>query len=351
MNIDFEKLFFKTNNYDLTEQQTLMKSQQEAIENGLRPSVYCMPIMLQFELTGKCNLQCDHCYNRSGEYTEDKMTIEAWINLASEIVKEGGIFECILSGGEPLLLGDKLFELMDILHDDGTFFLLITNGYLLNKDIVDKLKKYRYRWIQISIDAATPEAHDKLRNVSGSWERAVRGACLVANAGIPLTISSSITKNEINKVEDLTRIAYQCGASSIILGEIFPSGRAIFNNELLLTNGERGELIYKINELSNEYAGRLLIQRSSSIKSQLTGSINQTNAGAIIRPNGDIRLDCVAPFIIGNVFNGSFIDQWRLGNNVWKDQRVIDYIDSIDDCSGRNSTHKNYVDKDIVLYK
>lgn len=42
---------------------------------------------------------------------------------------------------QPLLLGDKLFEIMDILHEDGVSFVVITNALLLTKKKLDVLKK------------------------------------------------------------------------------------------------------------------------------------------------------------------------------------------------------------------
>lgn len=42
----------------------------------------------------------------------------------------------ILSGGEPLHLGNDSFDMMDILHDDGTSFVIITNGFLLRWCII-----------------------------------------------------------------------------------------------------------------------------------------------------------------------------------------------------------------------
>ena len=99
---------------------------------GIYPEYFNYPLTLQFELTGQCNLACKHCYNRSGDADrETLMTPDKWCNLARQIVSDGGIFQCIISGGEPLLLGERLFDIMDILHDDGTSFVVITNGYLL----------------------------------------------------------------------------------------------------------------------------------------------------------------------------------------------------------------------------
>ena len=121
------------------------------VEAGLFSKSSVFPLAsLQFELTSHCNACCKHCYNNSGIQNKipDAMTPDKWISFAKYLVKHGGVFECLLSGGEPLLLGEKLFELMDVLHDDGTLFLLQTNGFLLDENVAKRLKKYRYHWLQ-----------------------------------------------------------------------------------------------------------------------------------------------------------------------------------------------------------
>ena len=129
---------------------------------GLYPKKFKFPLLLQLELTRRCNVFCKHCYNNSGVDNTvcDAMTPQKWKDFCRYIVAHGGIFECVISGGEPLLLGDDLFEIMDILHNDGTYFLLITNGFLLTQEKVERLKKYRYKWIQVSIDGADADFHD-----------------------------------------------------------------------------------------------------------------------------------------------------------------------------------------------
>jgi len=95
-------------------------------------------------------LKCKHCYNHSGgARPEDAMTGDKWIEFAKKLVEKGGILEAAISGGEPLLLGDKLFEFMDVLDADNTIFNFISNGYFFDKKILDKLKKYKFYWIQI----------------------------------------------------------------------------------------------------------------------------------------------------------------------------------------------------------
>ena len=217
-----------------------VKSQRANVKKmqsiGLYPKKFDMPILLQFELTHKCNVFCKHCYNNSGTHNtyKDAMTPEKWKQFCHYIVEKGGIFECIISGGEPLLLGNDLFDIMDILHEDGTYFLLITNGFLLTEEKVEKLAKYHYKWIQVSIDGATAEYHDAFRQKNGSWNRAVNGAFMVSSAGIPLTIAHSVSAQNLNDVDAMCDLAYELGASNIILGEISLSGRTYDNQNLLL---------------------------------------------------------------------------------------------------------------------
>ena len=171
---------------------------------GAYPTKFNYPITLQFELTGQCNLKCKHCYNRSGDSDrETLMTPEKWCELSRQIVSDGGIFQCIISGGEPLLLGDKLFDIMDILHDDGTSFVVISNAFLLTKEKVRRFAKYRYFWFQISIDGSTAEIHDSFRGIEGSFKNAVNGALEISDAGIPLVIAHTVTPQNINFVEDM----------------------------------------------------------------------------------------------------------------------------------------------------
>lgn len=329
------------------------KKQIERLQAAeLYPRNFDFPLTLQFELTTHCNLFCKHCYNNSGiaNTCPDCMTPEKWKDFARDLVSKGGIFQCIISGGEPLLLGDDVFDIMDILHDDGTTFLVISNAFLLTQEKVHRFAKYRYKWFQVSIDGADAAWHDSFRQRQGSWERAVNGAYFIAKEGIPLTIAHSVTPENLADVEKMCKLAYELGAGSIILGEINPSGRSANNLELLLSHEQKNALYQKIDELSNTYAGKMLIRRSSTTRNQLLRYMNTPNSGAIIRPNGDIRLDCMAPFILGNVLDDDFETIWReKAATCWVDPRVLQYTADFDEDLDVNFKYKNYFDNDILL--
>lgn len=318
---------------------------------GEYPIQFSYPLALQFELTGKCNLNCKHCYNRSGDddvVSSDVMTPERWKQLAHQIVGDGGIFQCIISGGEPLLLGRNLYEIMDILHDDGTSFVIITNGLLLNKITAKRLSKYRFYWFQISIDGSSAKIHDDFRGVKGSWSKAVCGAMEVSNLGIPLVIAHTVTKQNLEDVENMILLAYNLGASKIMIGEVLPSGRAIFNDDVILNLDEREELYGKIANLSKKFGSKIAVERSLDIRISLKRCMSQPNSSGIIRPNGDFRLDCMVPFTIGNVNQNSIKDIWtNKGINAWQDPKVKDFVLSVS--SAQKGCIANHVHADIKL--
>ena len=319
---------------------------------GLYSSSQVYPLSsLLFELTSACTCKCKHCYNLSGENSvrNKELNLEQWIQFADYLVRNGGVFECLISGGEPLILGKKLFDFMDIFHNDGTIFTFETNGYLMTRDIVKKLSGYLYHWLQISIDGVNSEYHDEFRQLSGSWENAIHSAEMVADIGIPLKIAHVVTPYNIDDINEMCRLAYSLGASSIIIGEVCLSGRTAFNRDILLSDDERRKMEEGVMNNQALFKGKMIVKGSNSIKSGLENHSKHPRSGAVIRPNGDIRIDGMAPFVIGNILQDDFTKVWEKKiDTCWEDSRVKSFIASFDE-DDRNRKYINYFDSDIYL--
>lgn len=320
-------------------------------KEGFYSEEHIFPIAsLHFELTSQCNMACKHCYNNSGiNNGSDVMTPDKWILFSEYLVKQGGVFECILSGGEPLLLGDELFRIMDVLHDDGTIFYLITNGYLLTKEMVQKFKQYRYHRFQVSIDGVNAEYHDTFRKRRGSWKKAVEGAKFVAESGLPLKIAHCVTPYNIHDIDKMCAFAYDIGATSILVGELCFSGRAAVNKDLLLSNEQREILFEKVKENRLKFKDKMVVKCSNKVKDGLERHLKHPNSGAIIRPNGDVRIDGMAPFVLGNILSEDFATMWEKKLfDAWKNPMVLDFINNFDE-NDRNYSIINYLEEDIYL--
>lgn len=117
-----------------------------------------------------------------------------------------------------------------------------------------------------------------------------------------------------------------------------------------LTVNERNYLYQQIESLTALYSGKMIIERSATTKNQLQRYINTPNSGVIIRPNGDIRLDCMAPFVIGNVLENDFESVWlEKASSCWYNQKVSDYVKGYSDDNDFNSVRKNYFDDDVTI--
>lgn len=326
------------------------REREKMIAEGSYPAKFSFPLAMQFEVTSKCNLRCKHCYNRSGENKmPDAMTGDDWVAFTKKLVDKGGILEATISGGEPLLLGEKLFELMDILHDDGTVFNLISNGYFFDKKVLDCLQKYRFYWIQISLDSYSSKLHDEFRGVKGSWERAANAAYRIALSGIPLRIATTVTPRELEYLEKIVQTAINLGAAYLVIGEVMPSGRAFDNDDIFLSREQLNLFYTTTNELIKRYEDKLSILVSSSPRTQLNYFSTEKLDGAIVRPNGDIRLDCTCPFVIGNILRDDVEEIWQKYSDCWQHPLVKKFIESCDPISGKNSFAENYNGEDIYL--
>ena len=146
----------------------------------------------------------------------------------------------------------------------------------------------------------------------------------------------------------MIRLSCELGANSIILGDVMPSGRAYEHAEIILNDEQKNFLYGQIEELGKKFGNKITVQRSAELKIQMERYMTEVNAGGIIRPNGDFRIDCMAPFTIGNVLEKSVKEIWlSKGVDVWNSDAVKNYVASID--AAQNSAIMNHVDTDIAL--
>ena len=100
----------------------------------------------QWHFLTKCNLRCKHCYQ--ADYIHGELSFDKLKQIADQIItaltKWNMYGRISLTGGEPLL-SKSLFPLMDYLSNSERIISIniLTNGTLLDEQIVDELKQYR----------------------------------------------------------------------------------------------------------------------------------------------------------------------------------------------------------------
>lgn len=325
---------------------------ENLIHSGRFPGHFESPLVVQLELTHRCNLKCVQCYNRSGEGSaEGELTIDDWESITQQAI-DMGMFQCIISGGEPLLLGENLWRIMDRLHKAGVPVVFITNGYLINDRVLEKLARYDYYWVQISIDGATAEIHDQIRQREDSWNRATKAVFGASRIGLPVEVAHTILRQNVASVGEMIDLAYKLGAGRIILGRYISSGRGASNHEKIRPSDKSLKVAEDtINRKHFEYRGRMEVRRSLGAVDSIRVSRATPNFGLLVRPNGDVKVDCILPFTIGNIRRDSLSHIWDLfGKDIWQHEEIKTFAASItreDDLL--SASPRPYVDRDKAL--
>jgi MoaA/NifB/PqqE/SkfB family radical SAM enzyme len=105
----------------------------------------------------RCNLACEYC-NEYDDFSKAVPTEEMFRRV--DQLGDLGTSAVTISGGEPLL-HPELDEIIGRIRKNGMISGLITNGYLLVAERIERLNRAGLEWLQISIDNVTPDEVSK----------------------------------------------------------------------------------------------------------------------------------------------------------------------------------------------
>jgi MoaA/NifB/PqqE/SkfB family radical SAM enzyme len=111
------------------------------------------PLLAHIIPIRRCNLACEYC-NEYDDFSKP-VPIETMFRRVDKLA-ELGTSVITISGGEPLL-HPELDEVIRRIRKNGMIAGLITNGYLLVAECIQRLNKAGLEWLQISIDNVTPD--------------------------------------------------------------------------------------------------------------------------------------------------------------------------------------------------
>ena len=111
------------------------------------------PLLAHIIPVRRCNLACKYC-NEFDDFSKP-VPVETMFRRVDKLA-ELGTSVVTISGGEPLL-HPELDDIIRRIRRHGIIAGLITNGYLLTGDRIERLNRAGLEWLQISIDNVTPD--------------------------------------------------------------------------------------------------------------------------------------------------------------------------------------------------
>ena len=151
-----------------------------------------------WEFTLACNLNCMHCGSSAGKKRADELTTEESLKLCEDL-KKTGCLGVALMGGEPFLRGD-FWQVAQKIRELGMELSVITNGTIGGEEIIRGLVALAPRAVAVSIDAAEPEIHDKIRGRAGAYSDSWKFIELALEHGLPVSVITTVHKLNIGEL-------------------------------------------------------------------------------------------------------------------------------------------------------
>lgn len=292
------------------------------------------PITCVWEVTMGCNMRCGHCGSSCAEPLPEELSTSEALNLCDQIA-EMGLKWITLSGGEPLTRKD-ITLLIQRLSQNGVSVNIITNGWLLNRSMAEKIKESGITTVAISIDG-TKEIHDKIRR-EGAFNHAESSFQIMREFGIKTGAVTTITNQNIHILKELKEELIRMGVKTWQVQLGLPMGNLKEKPDWLLEPEKIRDIIDFCYETAKEgrikiypadcigyYTKKEMEIKKISYETNMVSIWDGCNAGIRgfgILHNGDI-LGCTSirdrSYIEGNIRERTLKDIWEDKNSfTWR---------------------------------
>lgn len=281
----------------------------------------------QWHFIESCNLRCIHCYQN--DYKFKDLEKEKIFKIASILDSTLGKWKkngrISLTGGEPFLRKNLLFDLLDYFEKSNNFHWIgiLSNGTLIDNKIIKELKQFKkLKEIQISIDGSSSNLHNKIRG-EGSFEKSINAIKKLKENDF--YVSMMFTLHSLNKddVIDVMELAEKLGIDALTIERITPMNKDDIE-KLYIESGELHSIYQKIYRKKKQIEKRSNLELRVSrplwglIDNELGGFCPAGLTSLSILYDGTV-LPCRRLEVpVGNILEDGLFKIWYTSDVLWK---------------------------------
>lgn len=292
------------------------------------------PLIVSYAVTKACNLRCLHCHAEA----QDAMANELNLKEAMQAIDEMALLgteALIFSGGEPLLRKEFILTLAEYCVDVGIIPAMLTNGVLINHKVAWELKDAGIMAVGIPLDSANPECHDKLRNVPGTFEKAVKAVKACLDVDLEVVITTMALKDTFDDIPKRIELIANLGVKQAAVYDLVPVGRGKDVMDQAMSQTQRVSLIKYLQQMQEDKEMVFTMSGGLPLYPEIVSEMHKLNgtkprdlllkqfwvnapvgchAGILyfsLRPDGDVYPCTFLPVKAGNIREQSLIDIWR----------------------------------------
>ncbi|MEA2336361.1 MAG: hypothetical protein QOE82_368 [Thermoanaerobaculia bacterium] len=276
-----------------------------------------VPVNGTIEVTNRCPLECQHCYNNlpMSDFVARarELTLDEHKRLLDELADLGCLW-LLYSGGEIFARRDFL-DIYAYAKRKGFLITLFTNGTMITEKIADFLADLRPFTIEITLYGGTKETYEKLTGIPGSYDKCLRGIDLLLERNLPLklkTVALSINKHEIPLMRQMAEergveFTFDAMINPRIDCSSSPLAVRLKPSEIVELDLDAPDRISEWKRLARDHSPAPYVEGAARQIYECGGGINSW----AIDPYGDLSICVLSHVDRYNVRDGNFREGWE----------------------------------------
>ena len=118
----------------------------------------------------------------------------------------------LLTGGYPFMRPD-FFDLVRHAKNRGLYVAVAASVTpKLNEDSISRMKELDVDIVSFSLDGATPDTHDRLRGVPGTWEATIGALRTAKRIGLRAQVNTTVMRSNVGELSDIFHVVREAGS-------------------------------------------------------------------------------------------------------------------------------------------
>lgn len=220
------------------------------------------PLAGSIEFTLHCNVRCKHCYIRYPGASKGEMSTEEAKRVLHRLYEKEVLF-LLMTGGEIFARPD-FPELYVYAKKLGFVITLFSNATLIDEDVVELLKAYPPRRVEVTVYGHTEATYEAVTSVKGSFRNFRRGIDLLMQNGLPVYLKTIVLQTNHHEYEDIKAWAHDLGVpfrddalvNPRLNGDLAPLAERLDPEEVVRIQGTADEDLnehHRLRKLAEEY--------------------------------------------------------------------------------------------------
>jgi len=280
-------------------------SYDEAVEKFKEKYGELPPTFIVFSPTQQCNLKCTGCYANSATDTHATVPYPYVDRVVGEVYDCWGSRFLTISGGEPFMYKSEGKTLLDIYQKyNDIFFLVYTNGTVINEEVAGELAKTANVTPAISVEGFERETDQ--RRGAGTFKKILRAFENLRKDGVPFGISVTATSKNVDIL--LTDEFYdfyfmEQGANYMWEFQLMPIGRGKDELDLMVKPQKRLELYRKWEKLLSEKRYCIADFWNSGVLSRGCIAYGRSGGYIYVDWHGNVTPCAFIPYYVDNIYD------------------------------------------------